>query len=103
MFYNVLWCTHFYLKPIIIIGEAIFANNRRQWPGCAECRSAFLKVVYDFYVDCRACIRVGIDVCEWFPGTVGLRQAWVTSPCLWNLYMDGVVGEVMLARTLGNI
>ena len=30
--------------------------------------------VQSFYVDSRACVRVGNDVSEWFPVNVGLRQ-----------------------------
>ena len=34
-----------------------------------------LKAVQSFYVDSRACVRVGNDVSEWFQVNVGLRQA----------------------------
>ena len=44
------------------------------------------KSVQSFYVGSRACVRVGINV-----DNVGLRQGCVISPCLFNLYMDGVV------------
>ena len=50
-----------------------------------------LKSVLSFYVDSRACVRVGNDVREWFPVNVGLRQGYVMSPWLFNVYMDGVV------------
>ena len=53
-----------------------------------------LKAVKSFYVDSRACVRVGNDVSEWFPVNVGLRQGCVMSPWLFNVYMDGVVREV---------
>ena len=53
-----------------------------------------------FYVDSRACVRVGNDVSEWFLVNVGLRQGCVMSPWLFNLYMDGVVREVNV-RVLG--
>ena len=33
-----------------------------------------LKAVQSFYVDSRACIRVGNDVSEWFAVNIGLRQ-----------------------------
>ena len=39
-----------------------------------------LKAVQSFYVDSRACVRVGNDVSEWFPVNVGLRQGCVMSP-----------------------
>ena len=47
-----------------------------------------------FLCDCRACVRVGNDVSEWFPINVGLRQSCVMSPWLFNVHMDGVVREV---------
>ena len=53
-----------------------------------------LKAVQNFYVDSRACVRVGNDVSEWFPVNVGLRQGCVMSRWLFNVYMDGVVREV---------
>ena len=60
----------------------------------------FLKAVQSFYVDSRACVRVGNDVSEWFPVNVGLRQGCVMSPWLFNVNMDGVVREVNV-RVLG--
>ena len=53
-----------------------------------------LKAVQSFYVDSRACVRVGNDASEWFQVNVGLRQGCVMSPWLFNVYMDGVVREV---------
>ena len=58
------------------------------------------KAVQRFYVDSRACVRVGNDVSEWFPVNVGLRHGCVMSPWLFNVYMDGVVGEVNV-RVIG--
>ena len=54
----------------------------------------------EFYEDCRACVRVGNGVSEWFPVNVGLRQGCVMSPWLFNVYMDGVVRAVNV-RVLG--
>ena len=59
-----------------------------------------LKAVQSFYVDSRACVRVGNDLSEWFPVFVGLRQGCVMSPWLFKVYMDGVVREVNV-RVLG--
>ena len=59
-----------------------------------------LKAVQCFYVDSRACVRVGNDVSEWFPVYVGLRQGCLMSPWLFNVHMDGVVREVNV-RVLG--
>ena len=52
-----------------------------------------LKAVQSFYIDSRACVLVRNDVSEWFP-VVGLRQGYVMSPWLFNVYIDGVVREV---------
>ena len=59
-----------------------------------------LKAVQRFNTDSRTCVREGMDVSEWFPVNVGLRQGCVMSPWLFNVYMDGVVREVN-ARVLG--
>ena len=53
-----------------------------------------LKAVQSFYIDSRACVRMGNDVSEWFPVNVGLRQGCVLFPWLFNAYMDGVVREM---------
>ena len=53
-----------------------------------------------FYLDSRACVRVGNDVSEWFQVNVGLRPGCVISPWLFNVYMNGVVREVNV-RVLG--
>ena len=53
-----------------------------------------------FYVDSRACVRVGNDVSEWFPVNVGLRQGCVMSPWLFNVYRYRVVRDVNV-RLLG--
>ena len=39
-----------------------------------------LKAVLSFYIDSRACVRVGNDASEWFLVNVGLRQGCVMSP-----------------------
>ena len=46
-----------------------------------------LKAVLSFYIDSRQCVRVGNDVSEWFPASVGLRQGCVMAPWLFNVYM----------------
>ena len=58
------------------------------------------KAVQSFYVDSRACVRMGNVVSEWFPVNVGLRQGCVMSPWLFNVNMDGVVRKVNV-RVLG--
>ena len=53
-----------------------------------------LSAVKSFYVDSRACVRVGDQVSDSFQVKVGLRQGCVMSPWLFNVFMDGVVREV---------
>ena len=37
------------------------------------------KAVQSFYADSRACVRIGMDVSEWFPVNVGSRQGCLMS------------------------
>ena len=46
-----------------------------------------LKAVQRCYVDSRACVWVGNNVCEWFPVDVVLRQGCAMFPCLFNVYI----------------
>ena len=39
-----------------------------------------LKAAQSFYIDGRACVRVGNEVSEWFRVNIGLRQGCVISP-----------------------
>ena len=50
-----------------------------------------LKAVSCSYVGSRACVRVLMNVSEWFPVNVGLRQGRVMSPMLFNVFIDDVV------------
>ncbi len=62
-----------------------------------------LKGVKSFYVNSRACVRVGNGVSDWFVVQVGLQQGCVMSPWLFNVYMNSIVREVnarMLDRDL---
>ena len=53
-----------------------------------------LRGIMSFYVEGKACVRVGDEVSECFEVKMGLRQGCVMSPWLFNVYMDGVVREV---------
>ena len=51
-----------------------------------------LNAVQCFYVDGRACVRMGNDVSEWFPVNAGLKEGCV-SPWLFNVYIYGWCGS----------
>ena len=63
-------------------------------------RGNLLCAVTSFYIESRACARVGDEESEWFAVELGLRQGCVMSPWLFNIFIDGMVREVR-ARTLG--
>ena len=44
-----------------------------------------------FDVNRRACVKFRKITSEWFPVQVGLHEECVTSPWLFNIYMDSVV------------
>ena len=48
-----------------------------------------MEAVQRFYVDSRACVRVEMNVDEWFPVIVGFRKG-----CVLHIYMDGEVRYV---------
>ena len=55
-----------------------------------------MKTVQSFYVDSRACVRVGNDVSKWFPVNVELnRSVCCLHGCFMNIWM------VWLGRVLG--
>ena len=53
-----------------------------------------LRGIMSFYVEGKACVRVGGELSESFEVKMGLRQGCVMSPWLFNVFMDGVVREV---------
>ena len=65
--------------------DTIDRHGMWQMPRVYGVGGNLLKVVQSFYIDSRACFRVGNDVSEWFPVNVGLRQSSVMSEWLFNL------------------
>ncbi len=60
-----------------------------------------LNTIKFFHEHAFACVKISEETSEHFEIKVGLRQGCVMSPCLFNIYMDGVmrvmkgkVGEV---------
>ena len=54
-----------------------------------------LNGIKSMYVDSEACVRINIVESEWFKIESGVWQGCVMSPWLFNLYMDGVMKELM--------
>ena len=58
-------------------------------------------VIKVFYREASACVRVDGVLSESFPTGVGVRQGCVTSPWLFNIFMDGCMRE--MKAKVGNI
>ena len=50
--------------------------------------------IKSIYVNSSACVRVKGAESKQFRIYNGVRQGWIMSPCLFNVYMDGVMKEV---------
>ena len=60
-----------------------------------------LKVVQSFDAYSRACVQIRIDVSEWFPVNVGLRESCVMYPWLFNVYTQLNI-EVLFWKRYGD-
>ena len=60
-----------------------------------------LKEIKSFYTGSKACVRINGKTSEWFEVKGGLKQGCVMSTWLFNIYMDGVMKEVI--ETIGNV
>ena len=58
--------------------------------------SKLLRGIKAMYVDSSACVRVKGGESERFRIDSGVRQGCIMSPCLFNVYMDGVMKEVKM-------
>ena len=54
-----------------------------------------LNGIKSLYDESEACVRVNRTESEWFKIENGVRQGCVLSPWLFNIYMDGVMKELM--------
>ena len=57
--------------------------------------SRLLNGIKSMYVESEACVRINRVESDWFKIDSGVRQGCVMSPWLFNLYMDGVMKELM--------
>ena len=57
-----------------------------------------LEAVKVFYKDSKASIRIDGVKGECFEIGIGVKQGYVMSPWLFNVYMDGVMKEVNMSK-----
>ena len=61
-----------------------------------------LKRIKSMYVDSLACVRVKGSESEWFKIDSEVRQGYIMSPWLFNVYRDAVMNEVKMGmRRIG--
>ncbi len=53
-----------------------------------------LSAIKSFYEEASSCVKISEETSEHFEIKVGLRQGYVISPWLLNIYMDGVMKEM---------
>ncbi len=53
-----------------------------------------LGAIKSFYEEASVSVKISGETSEHFEIKVGLRQGWVMSPWLFNIYMDGVMREL---------
>ncbi len=56
-----------------------------------DCAAKFLKVLQSLYQYMECCIRINVENTDWFPVKSGLKQGYILSPSLFNLYLNGMV------------
>ena len=62
-----------------------------------------LNAIKSMYVDSEACVRINGMEGEWFKVNSGVRQGCVMSPWLFNLYMDGVIKELLMGMEMEGV
>ena len=55
-----------------------------------------LSGIKSMHADSSTCVRVKRGESEWFRIDSGVRQGFIMSPWLFNVYMDGVMMEVKM-------
>ena len=58
----------------------------------------FLNGIKSMYVNSLACVRVKVGKSECFMIDSSVRQGCIMSPCLFNVYIDGVMKEGKIGR-----
>ena len=55
----------------------------------------------NLYAGQEATVRAGHGTTDWFQIGKGVRQGWILSPCLFNLYAEYIMRNAGLEETLG--
>ena len=58
-------------------------------------QGGLLRAIQSMYLGSQACVRTSGKVSGWFPITQGVRQGCVMSQWLFDVFMDGIMGEAM--------
>ena len=57
----------------------------------------------NIYTGQEATVRTGHGTTDWFPIGKGVRQGWILSPCLFNLYAEYIMRNAGLEETQAGI
>jgi hypothetical protein len=62
-----------------------------------------ISLIHNLYSQAVSAVRVGGDVSDWFHQTVGVRQGCILSPDLFNLFLEHVLAEALVAYQGGTL
>ena len=57
----------------------------------------------NLYAGQEATVRTGYGTADWFPIGEGVRQGWILSPCLFNLYAEYIMRTARLEEAQARI
>ena len=60
-------------------------------------------ILWNLYADHKAAVRVGRGIMEWFKIGKGVRQGYLLSPCLFNLYAEYIMRNAGLGEAQAGI
>ena len=61
-------------------------------------RGRLARVLRAYYSDVQSCCKVGSERTDWFDVETGLRQGCVMSPILFDIFIDGLIGELRAVK-----
>ena len=64
-------------------------------------RRKLVSLIQSLYSRAVSAVRVGSDVSGWFNQTVGVRQGCILSPDLFNVFLEHILNEALIAWESG--